>query len=181
MTAWPGERALHGGADEIPLDGAAGELWLCGKNFVGPDPEAALARTGTTAVICLCERPELEHRYSGYVAWLQANAPTRALWFPVPDLAVPTAAERDLLLSELHRRLSAGQRLLLHCGAGIGRAGTMAIAVLITRGVDLAEAAALVAACRPMAGAQSPDQAEFLAELERDWRSPDPESDSGLP
>ncbi len=186
MTAWPGERALHGGADPIPLPAAAGpgRLWLCGKHFVAPDPDAALARTGTTTVICLCELGELSSRYPDYVDWLRSSQPSRALWFPVADLSVPAADHRDELLGELQRRLRTGERLLMHCGAGLGRAGTLAVALLITAGVELGEAAARVAGQRPMAGPQSPVQSDFLVELATDTaRQAAPSTDRlpGLP
>ena len=177
MTAWPGERALHGGADPVPLGGAGatqggpGALWLCGKHFVGPDPEAALARTGTTVVVCLCERGELNARYPEYTDWLRANQPHRALWAPIPDLGVPPPDQRDELLAEMAGRLRSGQRLLLHCGAGLGRAGTLAAAVLITLGMELDQATTVVAGQRPMAGAQSAVQAEFLVQLAQERRS----------
>jgi protein-tyrosine phosphatase len=162
---WPGERALTGGVDRIPLSTPGGALWLCGKRFVGPDPEAALAQTATTTVVCLCESHELSSRYPAYVTWLRSNQPARALWFPVADLDGPPLAEGRSALADLGQRVGQGERLLMHCGAGIGRAGTMATGLLITLGADPAAAAALVAAHRPMAGPQSSAQVDFLAAL----------------
>ena len=46
MTDWLNERSRNGSVDEIPLPGTAGRLWLCGKHFIGPDPEGAVARVG---------------------------------------------------------------------------------------------------------------------------------------
>jgi protein-tyrosine phosphatase len=166
VASWPGERALNGGADHIPIEQlqrCEGGLWLSGKHFVAPDPDEALARTGTTAVVCLCERHELESRYPAYLEWLHENRSLRAFWSPIPDLGAPSVQEGRTLVSELCHHLNAGKRLLMHCGAGLGRAGTIAIALLVTLGADPVEAAAMVAARRPMAGPQSLEQEDFLA------------------
>jgi protein-tyrosine phosphatase len=170
MSTWPGEwpreRSRHGGFDQIPLPaGVAGRLWLCGKRFIAPDPEAALDLAGATAAVCLCEAAELTARYPGYVNWLSANIPTRALWFPIPDLHAPGLEQAIDLLAKLRVRLEEGQTLLMHCGAGIGRAGTIAAGLLITLGVPLGDATAQVAAHRPMAGPEVGAQTELLHAL----------------
>jgi protein-tyrosine phosphatase len=159
------ERARNGGVDEVPVPGP-GRLWLCGKHFVGPDPEEALARTGAASIVCLNERGELAARYPGYVAWLEANAPSRATWFPVPDLHAPAVEAVAPLLDALAARLADGEGVLVHCGAGVGRAGTIAAAVLMRLGVPRADALARVAASRPTAGPQAAVQDELLAALE---------------
>ena len=151
--------------DRISLPRSPGGLFLCGKHFVGPDPEAAIARVGATVVVCLSEAAELRDRYPEYVAWLRANQPGRAVWFPVPDLHAPALQDAEPLLDQLRSRLDDGETLLLHCGAGIGRAGTVAAALLITMGVELDEALATVAADRPTAGPEVGAQADLLAAL----------------
>ena len=165
-SAWPGPRSRHGGIDEVPVPGP-GRLWLCGKHFVGPDPERALASVGATTVVCLNERTELADRYPTYVAWLEANRPGRAVWHPVADLHAPDLAAAVPLLAELQRRVEQGEGLLLHCGAGIGRAGTIAAGLLVTTGTPLPEALALVRAHRPMAGPEAGAQADLLEALAR--------------
>src|SRR5581483_9342461 len=87
-----------------------------------------------------------------YVAWLRAAAPHRALWWPIPDLHAPTADEAEDLLAQLRARLDRGDAVLMHCGAGIGRAGTIAAALLMSMGTARGDAVALVASRRPMAG-----------------------------
>jgi protein-tyrosine phosphatase len=165
VEAWRMARGRHGGIDEIPLGDGAGRLWLCGKHFVGPDPEMALASVGASTVVCLTERAELADRYPGYVDWLDANVPERALWHPIADLHAPDPTTASLLLSELDDRVRLGEGLLVHCGAGIGRAGTIAIGLLMLRGASLADASAIVAAYRPMAGPEAGAQAELLTAL----------------
>lgn len=162
---WRRERSRNGGADRIPLPVDVGGLWLCGKHFIGPDPEDALRKTGATTAVCLSQEPELGDRYPGYVEWLAANADERAVWFPVPDLHAPDVELAAELVAGLSRRIHAGEVLLVHCGAGIGRAGTIAAAVLMAMGVDLDEAVATVAANRPMAGPEAGAQRDLLVAL----------------
>jgi protein-tyrosine phosphatase len=163
--SWPSGRSRDGGTDEIPLPSSRGRLSLCGKHAVAPDPEAALAAAGADVVVCLCEEPELADRYPHYVAWLRAAAPHRALWWPIPDLHAPPTDEAEDLLSQLRARLDRGDAVLMHCGAGIGRAGTITAALLMSMGTPRDDAVALVASRRPMAGPEAGAQAELLDAL----------------
>jgi len=165
MTGWPSERSRNGGVDEVPLPKGPGRLWLCGKHFIGPDVEAALHRVGATTVVCLNERDELAGRYDDYVRWLTDAEPDRVVWFPIPDLHAPRIEDVVSFLTELRGRLSRGDGLLMHCGAGIGRAGTMAAALLITMGIAPDAAVATVAAHRPLAGPEAGPQRELLDTL----------------
>lgn len=165
LDTWREARSRHGGVDEIPLGAGPGRLWLCGKHFVGPDADAALASVGASTVVCLSERAELADRYPAYVVWLGTNAPARAVWHPIADLHAPPRPAAESLLAELDRRLHAGEGLLVHCGAGVGRAGTIAIGLLLRRGGSLRDASAIVAAHRPMAGPEAGAQVHLLAEL----------------
>lgn len=164
---WPRGRARDGGIDEIPLPTVSGRLWLCGHRVVGPDPEAALDRVGARSVLCLCQEHELVERYPAYVTWLRETAPDRARWFPIPDLGVPGLPDLVGLVDESTARLRAGERLVAHCAAGIGRSGTFAAAVLLALGVDHERALATVAANRPTAGPEVGSQADLIAELAR--------------
>jgi protein-tyrosine phosphatase len=160
-------RSLDGGLDEIPLPaGVPGRLFLCGKHVVGPDAEAALARVGGTAIVCLTQRHELEGRYPHYVEWLLTHRGTRAVWVPVHDLGALPIEEAVALVDELVGRLAEGETVLMHCAAGIGRAGTMAVAVLHRLGATVEDAQRTVRASRPMAGPEAGAQSELLAALD---------------
>ena len=165
MIDWQRERSRNGGADRIPLPIDVGGLWLCGKHFIGPDPEEALRKTAATTVVCLSQAPELADRYPQYVEWLTTNQPGRAVWFPVPDLHAPDIDAAAAFVRTLHDRIESGEVLLVHCGAGIGRAGTIAAAMLITMGLSLEDAVTTVAANRPMAGPEAGAQRELLQAL----------------
>ena len=162
---WLGARGRDGGIDRIPLpDGVPGGLSACGKHAIGPDHDAALARAGATTVVCLVEAYELEDRYPEYLAWLRsAAAAGTAVWFPIHDLHAPPLDRALELLAELRRRMDAGEHLLLHCAAGIGRTGTVAACLLIGMGMDAPAALAHVAAHRPMAGPEVGAQQDLVA------------------
>ena len=165
MTEWLPERSRNGGVDEIPLPMTGARLWLSGKHFVGPDVEAALERTGATTIVCLNEFHEIDDRYPNYVQWLRANDGARAIWFPIPDLHAPSVERALPLLDGLIDRLSAGEGLLVQCGAGIGRAGTIAVAVLLRLGMPLEVALTTVADHRPAAGPEAGSQRQLLETL----------------
>lgn len=136
---------------------------MAGKHAVGPDPEAALQRAvGAEVLVCLTERHELADRYPDYVEWLDAHRGGRALWWPVPDLHAPTLDDAGHLIGMLADRIRRGAGLLVHCGAGIGRAGTVATCLLVEFGLGLPQALDTVAAHRPMAGPEVGSQRELV-------------------
>ena len=161
----------------MALPGVAGRLWLAGKRFVGPDPERALEEVGADMLVCLCEEFELADRYPAYVEWLATDE--RAVWFPVADLHAPTPEAAARLVDRLRDRVEAGATVLMHCGAGIGRAGTMAAALLVGLGQSLDSALAAVAAARPMAGPEVGAQTELLRALSSGSAPPSASSDRG--
>ncbi len=160
------DRWRDGGRDQVPVVGSPGQRWLCGKHAVGADPEAALVRIGGIGtIVCLNQRGELEDRYPEYVRWLQEHAGGRALWFPIPDLHAPALDALRPLLGEIRQRLAGGGHVLVHCGAGIGRAGTVAVCLLMEHGIARDDALDLVARHRPMAGPEVGAQRELVDEL----------------
>ena len=159
---WLGERGRDGGIDTLPLPIESGALSLCGKHVVGPDHFGALDRCGATTVVCLVEPHELQDRYPEYVAWLRNNHGGSAVWFPIHDLHAPGVDAAAGLLDDLVVRVRRGEHLLVHCAAGIGRAGTIAACVLVRLGMDVDAALAHVAAHRPMAGPQAPEQLQLI-------------------
>lgn len=165
-SGWPQGRAVDGGLDEVPVPGVPGRLWLCGKHAIGPDPDRLVARVGATFVVCLTERHELIDRYPLYVEWLSSRAPHRALWLPIPDLGAPPLFEFADLVEGVAGRLAAGATVVVHCAAGIGRAGTLAVAVLMHQAMSRDDALAHVARHRPMAGPEAGAQQRVLVEWE---------------
>jgi len=114
-----------------------------------------------TTVVCLTERHELEERYPDYVRWLDQGG-DRSLWWPIPDMHAPPVDAMLGFADDLAGRLRRGDSLLVHCGAGIGRAGTVAACVLIRLGVSADEAVRIVREHRPMAGPEVGAQCDLV-------------------
>lgn len=158
------ERSRNGGLDEVPLPTGPGRMWLCGKHLVGPDPEEALRRTGASTIVCLNEIGELYSRYPDYVEWLRTHNGARAMWVPTHDMHALGPDDFRAVVDAVRTRFDDGQGVVIHCGAGIGRAGTLAVALLVSLGMSLDGALAHLRAHRPMAGPQTREQELVLDE-----------------
>jgi hypothetical protein len=157
---------IDGGIHEIPLDAAVGRMWLCGKHFIAPNVDKVREQHSIDRVVCLVEEHELIGRYDPYVRWHTRSAGTAGLWFPIPDLSYPSLDAALGFIQELSEYVCNTGSILVHCAAGIGRAGTTATAVLMTLGMDMHEAIHHVRMHRPMAGPESGTQMEFIHQLD---------------
>jgi protein-tyrosine phosphatase len=164
--AWPSDRSRDGGIDEIPMPTAlSGRLFLCGKHAIGPDHLTLIDRVDATTVVCLTEMYELDDRYPDYTEWLRANLGTHAVHYPIPDMHAPTLDDLRGLVDDIEARLAAGEVIIVHCAGGIGRSGTVAVAVLLRAGVAIDDALITVRSNRPMAGPEVGAQQDVLREF----------------
>lgn len=102
-----------------------------------------LKERGVGAVVSLTEEP------------LDAQTLRRfeleCLHEPVRDFAPPTQAQLDRIMEFVaRRRVTCGDTVLVHCGAGLGRSGTVAAAWLVRAGMEPRAAIARVRQLRPM-------------------------------
>ena len=155
---------LDGGVHQIPLEGVTGELWLCGKHAIAPDPQGLFDRIGrrdrAPRVVCLVEPHELAGRYDDYARWLTTS--TTAEWFPIHDLTSPPVDVVGPLYSSVWQHLGDGHVVVAHCAAGIGRAGTLAVAICLMNGMELGDAMRHVRHHRPGAGPEAGSQLAML-------------------
>jgi atypical dual specificity phosphatase len=101
----------------------------------------ALAGAGITTVITLTEQPLPAD-------WL-AGTGIRVVHLPVADMDAPTAQQLAQAIEAIEASVQSGQRVAVHCLAGIGRTGTVLAAYLVHRGASAAEAIAEVRRLRP--------------------------------
>ncbi|MFZ9157704.1 MAG: protein-tyrosine phosphatase family protein [Ilumatobacteraceae bacterium] len=156
---------MNGGIHHVPISGLPGKLWLCGKHLIAPDPEGTLLSVGATHVVCLVREYELADRYPSYVEWLRSSG--SATWFPINDLSLPRLEEIRAPFQSVYSRVHGGESVIVHCAAGIGRAGSFATALCMMSGMNLDVAVAHVRRHRPGAGPEAGEQREVLEELAR--------------
>lgn len=84
-----------------------------------------LQEWGVTGVLNL--RKEFDDRKKGL-------APDLYLHLPVPDDGAPKLVELREGVSFMHKVIDSGGKVYVHCGAGVGRAATLAAAYLVSTG-----------------------------------------------
>ena len=156
---------MAGGIHRIPVPGASGHLHATAFAVTGPDPTAALEDVGAGVMVCLLTDAEIAMRYPDYPAWLADPAPHQALHVPMVDQGVADDDTLRKLVGDINQHLDQGTGVMVHCGAGYGRAGIVCISVLTSRGMDLDHAVAAVRAARPAAGPQSHSQEAQITRL----------------
>jgi len=131
-----------------------GEIALC--RMPGAHGDLAgdvltIAQLDVACVVTLTPWDEL-HRAGGSA--LPAALGQRGIaWhhFPVTDFGAPAATQApqwQQLAKQLHAQLDQGQRILVHCFAGRGRSGMVAMRLLVERGIGPAQALGQVRAVR---------------------------------
>jgi atypical dual specificity phosphatase len=88
---------------------------------------------------------------------------------PVPDFEAPTPAQIRLFVATVDRARAAGQRVVVHCQAGLGRTGTMLAAYRVSQGLTAEDAIAEIRRLRP-GSIETPEQEAAVRGFERSLR-----------
>jgi len=137
---------------EVDLpDGVPGTLYLHsmpGRFEDWPTFVLEAERAGLDVIVCLTSASEVQSKSPAYAqARLARTLPYDSRDFPIADFSAPPVGDRLAFkdfVAELATQLISGAKVLIHCGAGIGRTGTVAACLLLELGVEAKEARRLV-------------------------------------
>lgn len=97
----------------------------------------------------------------------QVTGAFRWHWLPIEDNNIPDSGFEQLWASagtDLRQRLVAGERVLLHCRAGLGRTGLIAARLLVELGTPPPQALVTVRQARP-GTVQTAQQERYVLQL----------------
>jgi len=96
-------------------------------------------------------------------------APQSYLWLPTDDDHAPAMEQLQAGADFIRRNIEGGGKVYVHCAGGVGRAPTMAAAYLISTGLGVDGAWALIRATRPFV-TPTPPQLAALEQFAADRR-----------
>jgi protein-tyrosine phosphatase len=164
---------------ELPVSGTLGLCHCPGRN--GPDGKgrqwqrdlaadlAAIEAWGATTLLSLVEPHEFAKL--GVPGFAEAAGRSGLDWHhvPIPDMRAPqssTIAAWAKSGPAIAAALRRGERVAIHCAAGLGRTGSIAAKLLVEFGVPPAEAILRVRAVRP-GTIESAEQEAFVLDPEK--------------
>ena len=156
LTFAPGKRCASG----------TGPPWW---RELAPDLARLRQHHRVDTLVCLMEPAEMAHVGIPSLRVVAAAREARLehLAFPIRDLSVPTLHVARGVLDELHGKVDAGRRVVVHCLGGLGRTGTVVGCYLVEIGMTPMDALRMLAAVRGPRCPETVEQATFV----RRWRT----------
>ena len=110
---------------------------VAGLAFPLPSDAEFLVDLGVSALVSLTERaPDLPESF-------------QIMRVPIPDLTSPSLPQLEQAVEFALGVVAGGGKVGVHCGAGIGRTGTVLAAYFVRRGMSAKDATARVRELRP--------------------------------
>src|ERR1035437_3952685 len=112
---------------------------------------SVIRKWGASTVVTLIEEREFALLDVGRLGEQVQALGMRWIHLPIRDVDVPDQRfEQDWAVSgpEIHRRIRAGEKILIHCRGGLGRTGLVAGLILVERGYEPHDAIQQVRAVR---------------------------------
>ena len=136
-----------------------------GKLIIMPKPSSDwlhedmrfFKEVGITTIVSLLERSEENELGLRDEATVSEQSGIEFVRFPIPDRGLPNSETFGSLIDDLAAKLSRGEKVAVHCRAGIGRSGVVVCAVLVRLGYSADEALNRTSNAR---GVQVPDTIE---------------------
>ena len=139
------------------------QLAACVDPVAGVQAAEHLRVGGVTLLVNLYERPDPPE--------LLAALGAETLHLPVHNSDAPSQAQLDRGVRAIEEALAAGRKVAVHCGAGLGRSGTLLAAYLVAQGSGAEGAIGEVRAARP-GSIETLEQENAVREFERRLRRP---------
>jgi protein-tyrosine phosphatase len=124
--------------------------------------------SGVDVVVSLLTHEEqTELNLSNEEALCRANG-IEFVSFPIVDRGVPSSSEAfSEQVIKLTEQLSKGKNIAIHCRQGIGRAGLVAICILILSGLESTAAIERVSTARGFTVPETPEQRRWIEDFAR--------------
>ncbi|HHC73476.1 MAG TPA: hypothetical protein ENK78_00180 [Thiothrix sp.] len=152
----------------LSAQGRLGLTHMPGSQAARDSDLAALYSLGVDALICLQQPREFQQiNPPETLAEREAAVKAHQIQFvheAITDFSPPTVEQAQRIVAQLKGLLDEGQTVVVHCFAGLGRAGTIAACVLVAYGHRASDAVKFVRQYRKGA-VQTQAQAAFVQQF----------------
>lgn len=152
--------------DILKTPGRLGLTHMPGSRSPIDEDLKALQAAGTQHIVCLQQPSEFQHIRPPETVSERADAIEQHgmgfLHEAMGDFTAPTQEQAQHIVQAINERVNRGEDVVVHCFAGLGRAGTIAACTLTTHGFSADDAVATVRRYRKGA-IQTQSQCLFIA------------------